>query len=97
MPRAELANLKSEEYSNSGTCSCSTPSRVGELISRPAGISLMSETRFAKQSPPLYARIPGAAISSISASRKCSLTKRVVACLPAMSFNASSTFPLRDD
>ena len=97
MPISTLANLDGEECAESKTYSCSTPSKVVELISRPAGISLMSDTRFAKQSPPLYARIPGAAISSISASRKCSLTKRVVACLRAMSFRASSTCPLRDD
>ena len=70
---------------------------VVELISRPAGISFMSDTKFAKQSPALYARIPGAAILSISASRKCNLTKRVVACLRAMSFKESSTVTLMVD
>ena len=97
MPRSTSAKLDSEEYAEFKTDSCSTPSKVVELISRPAGISLISDTKFAKQSPPLYARIPGAAMSSISASRKCNLTKRVVACLREMSFKASSTFPLRED
>ena len=97
MPRSTLASVNSEEFAGLKAYSCSTPSRVVELISRPAGTSLMSDTKFAKQSPPLYASIPGAAISSISASRKCSLTKRVVACLRARSFRASSTFPLTGD
>jgi hypothetical protein len=66
-------------------------------MSRPAGISSMIETRFAKQSPPLYAKMPGAAISSTSASRKCSLTKRTVGWFRAMTFNASSTLPLIAD
>ena len=97
MPSSVSENLSDERYAKYPTHSCRTPSRVMEVISRPAGISLKSDTRFAKQSPALYARIPGAAILSISASRKCNLTKRVVACLCAISFKASSTFPLRAD
>lgn len=65
-------------YALSKTYDCRTPSIVVEQISFPEGISLMMETRFAKHSPALYASIPGAAISSISASKKCSLTKRTV-------------------
>lgn len=38
-------------------------------MSRPEGNSLTMDIKFEKQSPPLYARIPGTAISSISASR----------------------------
>ena len=97
VPKLRLANLGITEYAKSATYSCKTPSTVVELISRPAGISVINDTKFAKQSPALYARIPGAAMLSISASRKCNLTKRVVACLCAMSFKASSTFPLRVD
>ena len=97
MPRSRLANLGITECAESATYSCKTPSTVAELISRPAGISVMNDTKLAKQSPALYARMPGAAILSISASKKCNLTKRVVACLCAMSFKASSIFPLRVD
>ena len=45
-----------------GTYDCSTPSRVVEFMFFPEGISSMMDTKLAKQSPPLYARIPGAAI-----------------------------------
>lgn len=75
----------------------STFSKVVALISLPEGISSTMETRFAKHSPALYARIPGAAISSISASKKWSFTKRTVEWLRAMTFKASSTWPLMID
>ena len=70
MPKTTLVANRDVTARDSGTTyCCSSASRVIELISRPAGISLMRETRFAKHSPALYARMPGAAISSISASR----------------------------
>ena len=52
-----------------GTYCCKIDSNEDELMSRPEGNSLTMDIKFEKQSPPLYARIPGTAISSISASR----------------------------
>ena len=46
-----MVNLVSEEIDI--TYCCSRFSKVVELISRPAGISLMSETKFTKHSPAL--------------------------------------------
>lgn len=46
-----VVNLVSGELNF--TYCCRRFSKVVELISRPAGISLMSETRFAKHSPAL--------------------------------------------
>lgn len=73
------------------TYRCRILSKVEWFISCPARSSLMIETRFAKHSPPLYAKIPGTAMSSISASSWWSLTKRVVACARARTCKASST------